>query len=191
MNYINNKNKNDLALELYEVRQEKIDDRKKIYKEYYLRCLEKIKNYNKQYNVTQCYFDLPIVIISNPNYKLLECIIYILYRLKKSGLHAMYIYPNKIYISWDIKLDKKDVKKIKYKRMEEKRIEMNTCGSNIMKSIEWDNNNDENDENDENDLDYELPPTNSSDPFSILHFKAELLKKNKPPKKKAPPKKKK
>ena len=180
-------NKSNLTLELYQIRHEKVSEKKKIYKEYYVKCLDKIRLFNRQHNTTECFFDLPIILMSYPNYKLIECTIFILYRLKRDGIQASYIYPNKLYISWNIRMNPKELSKMrKIKRSKDK--------ENMLKTLKWKNDED-NDEDEEEDEDedknnksnlinnFELPPTNSSDPFSILHTRATLLKKDNPVKK--------
>ena len=97
----------NLTVQLYQERQRRVLERRRMYKDILAQCIEKIKTYNARYNHTCCYFDVPPFIMGRPYYNLIECVYFLIYRLKKEGVRCQYIYPNRLLISWALRVNRK------------------------------------------------------------------------------------
>jgi len=72
-------------------------------------CFEKVleMSHNKIKKTTEskqlkCIFDVPSFIFGYPLFNVNDCITYVTNELKSNGFIVHYIFPNKLYISWDL-----------------------------------------------------------------------------------------
>lgn len=93
---------NDIDItQLKKVHDTRSEGKKKIYENIYAQCVSKIKMVNSRFYIKQCTFHVPPMMWGSALYKMTDCVAYILYRLKRKGLHAVFIEPNKIFVSWE------------------------------------------------------------------------------------------
>ncbi len=52
---------------------------------------------------TQCFFPIPGFILGLPKYSQLDCCQYVMNKLNQDGLKVLFINPNILFITWDIK----------------------------------------------------------------------------------------
>tara|TARA_Y100000590_G_scaffold425594_1_gene533766 strand:- start:14093 stop:14536 length:444 start_codon:yes stop_codon:yes gene_type:complete len=91
--------------------------------------LKKIHNrikYNARLEKTYCFFQIPEFIIGVPLYNIEDLKRYLIELLKKDGFQLIYIDPNWLFITWELKGKKQPsqsrVKKNKNKKKEEYRL---------------------------------------------------------------------
>ena len=68
--------------------------------------LKKIHNrikYNARLEKTYCFFQIPEFIIGTPLYNINDLKLYLIESLKKDGFQLMYIDPNWLFITWELK----------------------------------------------------------------------------------------
>jgi len=72
-------------------------------------CFEKVleMSHNKIKKTTEskqlkCIFDVPSFIFGYPLFNINDCIAYVTNELKNNGFIVYYLFPNKLYISWDL-----------------------------------------------------------------------------------------
>jgi len=75
------------------------------FKEVLRKCHHKITWQAKQYQ-TYCFYQIPSFIFGMPSYNNKECIEYIMNKLIQDKLKVLYIDPNILFITWDIKYSK-------------------------------------------------------------------------------------
>ena len=78
--------------------------------------LKKIHNrikYNARIEKTYCFFQIPEFIIGVPLYNIQEMKTYIINSLKTNGFKLLYIDPNWLFITWEIKGKKQPLRKKK------------------------------------------------------------------------------
>ena len=90
-------------LHKYQIQKE----RKKIiiYDKVLSRCFHKIKIFAKN-SQTYCFFEVPNIILGLPYFNLDNCIHYIMQRLIDYNFKAIFINPNILFITWDIRITK-------------------------------------------------------------------------------------
>ena len=79
-------------------------------KEKHAKCFEKVLDmvHNKikksaEMKQLHCMYIVPTFIFGYPLFNLNECIQYLVKELKANGFLVTYMFPNKLYISWDLK----------------------------------------------------------------------------------------
>jgi hypothetical protein len=100
--------------ELYETINEKNLQRLKGFDEILKKIHNRIK-YNARLEKTHCFYQIPEFIIGQPLFNIEDLRKYLINSLKKNGFQIIYIDPNWIFISWDMKPKKTTIKKIKKK----------------------------------------------------------------------------
>lgn len=86
---------------LYQVRMQKDYDRTKIYQQVYAKLVSKIIQSNNQ-EYTDLLFTMEPFILGAPLYNMKCCIAFMMYKLRKNGMVAKYIYPNVLFVSWRV-----------------------------------------------------------------------------------------
>ena len=87
--------------ELYEKKQQQNLHIISIYNRILSRIHTKIKTISKKHNSDQvCWYIVPEMIIGINKYDNVECIAYIIDKLKENGFHVLYTHPNMLFISW-------------------------------------------------------------------------------------------
>ena len=90
--------------------------------------LQKLHNrikYNARMERTHCFFQIPEFIIGTPLYNIEDLKKYLMHSLKKDGFQYIYIDPNWLFITWEVKgrkqvtRKKKKVKKGDYRLIDE------------------------------------------------------------------------
>ena len=90
--------------------------------------LQKLHNrikYNARMERTHCFFQIPEFIIGTPLYNIKDLKKYLMHSLKKDGFQYIYIDPNWLFITWEVKgkkqvtRKKKKVKKGDYRLIDE------------------------------------------------------------------------
>ncbi len=76
----------------------------KIYENIMKKCIDRIIYTNKYTEQTFTIFEVPNILIGNPNYNKMSCIIYIINELKSNGYRYEYIEPSYLYIDWSPKI---------------------------------------------------------------------------------------
>ena len=87
--------------------------------------LQKIHNrikYNASKEKTYCFFQIPEFIIGTPLYNIEDLKRYIIESLKKDGFQLMYIDPNWLFITWELKGKNKTPRKKKTKKKEDYKL---------------------------------------------------------------------
>lgn len=100
--------------DLYETINEKNFQRLKNFDEILKKIHNRIK-YNARLEKTYCFYQIPEFIIGQPLFNIENLRKYLINSLKKNGFKIIYIDPNWLFISWDIKPKKTPIKKIKKK----------------------------------------------------------------------------
>ena len=88
--------------ELYNTINEKTLKRMETYDDILQKCHQRIK-YNSKLEKTYCFFQIPSFIIGVPIYDTNEMKLYIINSLKKNGFELLYIEPNWLFITWNMK----------------------------------------------------------------------------------------
>ena len=70
-------------------------------------CCEHIK-ITANSDATSCFFQLPTFVFGIPLYDFERCANYIIHNLKTEGFMIVFIKPNTLYISWDIRFTSRD-----------------------------------------------------------------------------------
>lgn len=70
-------------------------------------CCEHIKITANSSDATSCFFQLPTFVFGIPLYDFDKCARFIIHNLKNEGFMIMFIKPNTLYISWDIRFTSK------------------------------------------------------------------------------------
>ena len=78
--------------------------------------------YNSKLEKTYCFFQIPEFIIGMPIFNVDDLRQYIINGLQKNGFQLLYIEPNWLFISWELKDIKKEPKKKKQKNTNEFRM---------------------------------------------------------------------
>ena len=87
--------------ELYEKKQQQNLHIISIYNRILSRIHTKIKTISRKHNSEQvCWYIVPEMIIGINKYDNVECIAYIIDKLKENGFHVLYTHPNMLFISW-------------------------------------------------------------------------------------------
>jgi hypothetical protein len=87
--------------ELYEKKQQQNLHTISIYNRILSRIHTKIKIISKKHNSEQvCWYIVPEMIIGINKYDNVECIAYIIDKLKENGFQVLYTHPNMLFISW-------------------------------------------------------------------------------------------
>jgi hypothetical protein len=73
---------------------------KKIFKLILSRCHDRIKKRNRDTDLRECYYEVPIMLPGYPGYNLNEVCRFIVVSLGQNGLKAQVVDTGKIYISW-------------------------------------------------------------------------------------------
>tara|TARA_B100000902_G_scaffold364585_1_gene384673 strand:+ start:392 stop:823 length:432 start_codon:yes stop_codon:yes gene_type:complete len=92
--------------ELYSTIDEKVRNRMELYDSVLQKCHKRIK-YNSTLERTYCFYQIPEFIIGVPLYDVGELRLYIMNSLKKNGFKLIYVEPNWLFISWEMKGTKK------------------------------------------------------------------------------------
>lgn len=74
------------------------------------RCFHRIKVFAKL-DQTYCFFEVPNIIFGLPIYDLTNCIHFLMQRLVDHNFKVLFIKPNIIFITWDIRLTKSSAPK--------------------------------------------------------------------------------
>ena len=93
--------------ELYSVINQKTLNKMEIYDSILKKCHNRILYYSKVVSRSYCFYQIPEFIIGTPIYDIYELKKYLMNSLKRNGFHILYIDPNWLFISWDIKGSKK------------------------------------------------------------------------------------
>jgi hypothetical protein len=87
--------------ELYEKKQQQNLHTISIYNRILSRIHTKIKTISRKHNSEQvCWYIVPEMIIGINKYDNMECIAYIIDKLKENGFQVLYTHPNMLFISW-------------------------------------------------------------------------------------------
>lgn len=89
---------------LYRVRMQKDLERTRIYQQVYARLVSKIKQSNDM-DYTDLLFTMEPFILGSPLYNMKCCIAFMMYKCRKNGMVAKYIYPNVLFVSWRVAVD--------------------------------------------------------------------------------------
>jgi len=92
--------------DLHSVINDKQVKRLEKYDEVLQKCHRRIK-YNSTIDRTYCFFQIPEFIFGMPLYDVHELRTYTINSLTNNGFQILYIDPNWLFITWDIKQDKK------------------------------------------------------------------------------------
>ena len=87
--------------------------------------LKKVHNrikYNAKNEKTYCFFQIPEFIIGVPLYNIEDLKNYLMDSLKKDGFKLIYIDPNWLFITWEIKGKKQPTRKKKEKKKEDYKL---------------------------------------------------------------------
>ena len=87
--------------------------------------LKKVHNrikYNAKNEKTHCFFQIPEFIIGVPLYNIEDLKNYLMDSLKKDGFKLIYIDPNWLFITWEIKGKKQPTRKKKEKKKEDYKL---------------------------------------------------------------------
>ena len=88
--------------ELYESKQKNDLNRLDIYNKLLVKIHNRIKTTSRIRNSESfCHFVMPEILIGYPNYKLSDCLVFIIDCLQKDGFLTRYIHPNLLLISWN------------------------------------------------------------------------------------------
>lgn len=101
-------------VELNKVHENRKKQKEEVYKYVYNKICERIKYLNNQLYLKECTYDIPNIIWGYPIYDIQACVCYIMVKLRKDEIFVQYIYPRRLYISWDIalkELKKKEINK--------------------------------------------------------------------------------
>ena len=99
---------------LFEEMDQKVLNRLKMFDDILVQIHTKIKISSKN-KTFFCTHQIPEFLIGKPIYKIEDLRKYLINSLKKNGFQIIYIDPNWIFISWDMKPKKTTIKKIKKK----------------------------------------------------------------------------
>ena len=91
--------------ELHKYQIEKQQNKISIYEKVLSRCFHKIKSFAKK-SQTYCFCDVPNIILGLPYYNLKNCIHYVMQRLVDYNFKVIFINPNILFITWDIRITK-------------------------------------------------------------------------------------
>jgi len=84
-----------------EMNKIKKNKKKQVYKTLYEMCCKKIESIATS-GITECWYQVPDVILGKPKYELEDCCKYIIKELGKSSFKEIkYFKPNIIYTNWD------------------------------------------------------------------------------------------
>jgi len=86
---------------LYQVRMQKDYERTRVYQQVYAKLVSKIIQSNNQ-EYTDLLFTMEPIILGEPLYNMKCCIAFMMYKLRKNGMVAKYIYPNVLFVSWRV-----------------------------------------------------------------------------------------
>lgn len=89
---------------LYKVRMQKDLERTRIYQQVYAKLVSKIKQSNDM-DYTDLLFTMEPFILGSPLYNMKCCIAFMMYKCRKNGMVATYIYPNVLFVSWRVAVD--------------------------------------------------------------------------------------
>jgi len=88
--------------ELYETKKKNDLNRLDIYNKLLIKIHSKIKTASRLRECPNfCSYVMPEVLIGYPNYKLSDCLVFIIDSLEKNGFLTRYIHPNLLFISWN------------------------------------------------------------------------------------------
>jgi hypothetical protein len=88
--------------ELYETKKKNDLNRLDIYNKLLIKIHAKIKTASRLRECPNfCSYVMPEVLIGYPNYKLSDCLVFIIDSLEKNGFLTRYIHPNLLFISWN------------------------------------------------------------------------------------------
>ena len=88
--------------ELYETKKKNDLNRLDIYNKLLIKIHSKIKTASRLRECPNfCSYVMPEVLIGYPNYKLSDCLVFIIDSLETNGFLTRYIHPNLLFISWN------------------------------------------------------------------------------------------
>ena len=88
--------------ELYESKKKNDLNRLEIYNKLLLKVHSRIKTASRLRNCENfCHYIMPEILVGYPNYKLSDCLIFIIDCLQTDGFLTRYVHPNLLLISWN------------------------------------------------------------------------------------------
>ena len=88
--------------ELYQTQRTKQINRLTFFKQILKKCHHRIQTVSKKAE-TYCFFIVPEFVFGVPLFNVYQCSQFIIDNLSKSGFYVIYVRPNIIYISWDLR----------------------------------------------------------------------------------------
>jgi len=88
--------------DLYETKKKNDLNRLEIYNKLLIKVHNRIKTASRMRNSENfCHFIMPEILVGYPNYKLSDCLVFIMDCLQKDGFLTRYVHPNLLFISWN------------------------------------------------------------------------------------------
>jgi hypothetical protein len=88
--------------ELKKIQNEKFENRKKVFIIVLGQCINRVKYINKNSNATECWYNIPKIIVGQPLFNIEKCSEFVLKELNNLGFKTNCITPDNIHISWSL-----------------------------------------------------------------------------------------